>query len=195
MSTNFRESLTNTPGKKFLDFYFCDKVTISDHTPYNFPHVNGDLQRVFQRQNDSKTLACLSKRVGRCRQKLPCRREGADSEDLFAVAVRSRKISAVCSMHSTRGTILSMLDGSTTNFLSIYWICGSNTLCSASSARQQEIFASWRLITKIMKISRYTVVLSLPPRLIPVLLNGMKYSELDIIILKVLVCMCLYLLS
>ena len=25
-------------------------------------------------------------------------------------------------------------------FLSIYWICGSNTLCSASSARQQEIF-------------------------------------------------------
>ena len=108
---------------------------------------------------------------------------------------RSRKISAVCSMHSTRGTILSMLDGSRRIFLSIYWICGSNTLCSASSARQQEIFASWRLITKIMKISRYTVVLSLPPRLIPVLLNGMKYSELDIIILKVLVCMCLYLLS
>ena len=37
--------------------------------------------------------------------------EGANSEDLFAVAVmtasyrRSRKISAVCSMHSTRGTI------------------------------------------------------------------------------------------
>ena len=40
-----------------------------------------------------------------------------------------------------RGTILSMLDSSRTNFLSIYWICGSNTLCSASSARQQEIFA------------------------------------------------------
>jgi len=32
-----------------------------------------------------------------------------------------------------------MLDGSTRIFLSIYWICGSNTLCSASSARQQEI--------------------------------------------------------
>jgi len=23
---------------------------ISDHTPYNFPHENGDPQRVFQRQ-------------------------------------------------------------------------------------------------------------------------------------------------
>ena len=33
-----------------------------------------------------------------------------------------------------------MLDGSTTNFLSIYWICGSNTLCLKSSACQQEIF-------------------------------------------------------
>ena len=62
-----------------------------------------------------------------------------------------------------------MLDGSTAIFLSIYWICGSNTLCSASSARQQEIFlrkkfsqeqifASWRLIVKIAKISRYTVL-------------------------------------
>ena len=54
------------------------------------------------------------------------------------------------------GTILSMLDGSTTNFLSIYWICGSNALCSASSACQQEIFggknfASWHLIAKIAK--------------------------------------------
>ena len=29
--------------KKFRDFYFCDKVTIFDHIPYNFPHVNGDL--------------------------------------------------------------------------------------------------------------------------------------------------------
>ena len=68
---NFREhqSPTNTPGKKFRDFYFRDKVTISDHTPHNFPHGNGDLQRVFQRQNDSKTLACLSKRVGRCRRR------------------------------------------------------------------------------------------------------------------------------
>ena len=43
-------------------------------------------------------------------------------------------------MHSMRGTILSMLDGSRTIFLSIYWICGSNTLCSASSAHQWEIF-------------------------------------------------------
>ena len=55
--------------KKFRDFYFRDKVTVSDHTPYNFPHGNGDPQRVFQCQNDSKTLARLSKRVGCCRRR------------------------------------------------------------------------------------------------------------------------------
>ena len=69
MSTNFRESPTNTPGKKFRDFYFRDKIMISDHTPYNFPHGNGDLQHVFHRQNDSRTLARLSKRVGCCRRR------------------------------------------------------------------------------------------------------------------------------
>ena len=84
----------------------------------------------------------------------------------------SRKISAVCSMHSTRGTILSMLDGSRTNFLSIYWICDSNRLCSAFSARQQEIFGKIFAGTNfrelafdrenrenfcLAKISRYTV--------------------------------------
>ena len=53
--------------------------TISDHTPYNFPHGNGDPQRVFQRQNDSKTLARLSKRIGRCRRRI-YQREGANSE-------------------------------------------------------------------------------------------------------------------
>ena len=58
-----------TPGRKFRDFYFRDKVTISDHTSYNFPHANGDPQHEFQRQNDSKTLARLSKCVGRCRQR------------------------------------------------------------------------------------------------------------------------------
>ena len=48
--------------KKFRDFYFRNKVTVSDHTPSNFPHGNSDPQRVFQCQNDSKTLARLSKR-------------------------------------------------------------------------------------------------------------------------------------
>ena len=33
--------------KNFAIFIFRDKVTISDHTPYNFPHGNGDPQRVF----------------------------------------------------------------------------------------------------------------------------------------------------
>lgn len=44
----------------------------------------------------------------------------------------------------------------------------------------------------------YTIIMHLIqlcycwPRLIPVLLNGMKYSELDIIILKVRVTRCMY---
>ena len=73
------------PGKKFCDFYFCDKITLSDYTPYNFPHV-------FQHQNDIKTLPCLSKRVGCCCKKLPCQREGSNSEDLFTVAVMTGKL-------------------------------------------------------------------------------------------------------
>ena len=73
-----RESPTNTPGKKFRDFYFRDKITISDHTPYNFPHGNGDPQRVFQRQNDSKTLARLSKRVGHCMSAKNCHAKGRE---------------------------------------------------------------------------------------------------------------------
>ena len=39
---------------------------ISAHNPYNFPHGNGYPQCVFQRQNNCKTLARLSKRVSRC---------------------------------------------------------------------------------------------------------------------------------
>ena len=66
---NFHESQTNTPGNKFCDFYFRDKVMISDHTRYNFPYGNGDPQRVFQHQNHSKKLACLSNRVSRCWRK------------------------------------------------------------------------------------------------------------------------------
>ena len=112
------------PEKKFCDFYFCDKITLSDHTPYNFPHV-------FQHQNDIKTLPCLSKRVGCCRKKLPCQREGSNSEDLFTVAVMTGKLIV------GRENFCSLLDASTTKqviFLLIYWICG---LCST---RQQEIF-------------------------------------------------------
>ena len=71
---NFREHKFSWVTKKhareikFRNFYFHDKVTISDHTPYNFSHVNGELQHVFQ-QNDGKMLACLSKSVGRCWQR------------------------------------------------------------------------------------------------------------------------------
>ena len=121
---NFREHkflrITNMPGKKFCDFYFCDKITLSDYTPYNFPHV-------FQHQNDIKTLPCLSKHVGCCRKKTAM----PNSEDLFTVAVMTGKLIV------GREKLLQLLDASTTKqviFVLIYWICG---LCST---RQQEIF-------------------------------------------------------
>ena len=70
-----------------------------------------------------------------------------------------------------RGVLSSMLDGSRTIFLLIYWICGSNTLCSASSARQQDVFGgrNFRKLTFdrenrenfcLAKISCYTVYLA-----------------------------------
>ena len=67
--------ITNTPEKKKIrDFYFRDKVTMSDRTPYNFPQGNDDSHSVhFQRQNDSKisTLikACWSLSVKNCHAK------------------------------------------------------------------------------------------------------------------------------
>ena len=51
VSINFRESLTNTPGINFGIFFVHNKITMSDHTPYNFPHENGDPQHVFQRRS------------------------------------------------------------------------------------------------------------------------------------------------
>ena len=102
-------------------------------------------------------------------EELPYQREGANSEDLFAVAVMtasyrmSRKISAVCSMHSTRGTILSMLDGSRRIFCRFTGSAAqphcarrpqlvSKKFWRKKFSREQ-IFASWRLIAKIAKIS------------------------------------------
>ena len=49
---NFCESPTRQ--EKNFAIFFRDKVTISDHTPYNFQNGNGEPQRVFQCQNDSK---------------------------------------------------------------------------------------------------------------------------------------------
>ena len=62
------------PDKVFCDFYFRDKVTMSDRTPYNFPHGNDDGHSVhFQRQNDSKISmlikACRSLSVKNCHAK------------------------------------------------------------------------------------------------------------------------------
>ena len=91
---------------------------------------------------------CRSLSVKNCHAK----REEANSEDLFAVAVMTGEL--IVGMKNFR----SLLDCSTANFLMIYWICGSNTLCSASSACRQKFlqkifFASWHLIAKIAKIS------------------------------------------
>ena len=74
-------------------FIFTTRVTISDHTPYNFSHANGDLSMYFNiKTTHSKTLARLSKRVGCCQKKTAKRKEGANSEDLFAVAVMTGEL-------------------------------------------------------------------------------------------------------
>ena len=156
---------------------------ISDHTPYNFPHGNGDPQRVFQRQNNIKTLARLSKRVGRCMSAKNCHAKGRELTPRIYSQLRwwqgyrrLRKISAVCSMHgwySTQGTILSMLNGSRTIFLSIYW-SAAQTHCArcpqlvSKKFLEKEIFVgtNFRELAFdrenrenfcLAKISRYTV--------------------------------------
>ena len=74
-------------------FIFTTRVTISDHTPYNFSHANGDLSMYFNiKTTHSKTLARLSKCVGCCQKKTAKRKEGANSKDLFAVAVMTGEL-------------------------------------------------------------------------------------------------------
>ena len=55
----FRESLINTPGKMFRDFYFRHKSRCLTTHP--------TISRM-----EMVTSACISKRVSRCRRKLPC---------------------------------------------------------------------------------------------------------------------------
>ena len=86
---------------------------ISDHTPYNFPHGNGDPLHVFQHQNDSKTLARLQSVSVAVGEKLLCQREGTNSKDLFAVAVMTGEF--IIGHEKFR----SLLDGSTTNNFSV----------------------------------------------------------------------------
>ena len=129
--------------KNFAIFIFATRSRYLTTPPTISCMETVTLSEYFNVKTTVRSYQSVSVAVG---EELPCQRKGANSEDLFAVVVmtasyrRSQKISAVCSMYSMQGTILSMLDGSRTNFLSIYWICGSNTLCLASSARQQEIF-------------------------------------------------------
>ena len=98
-------SPTNTPGKKFI-FATRSRYPTTPPTISRMEMVT--LSMYF---NIKMTVRCwhayqsVSVTVG---EELPYQREGANSKDLFAVAVmttsyrRLRKISAVCSMHSTR---------------------------------------------------------------------------------------------
>ena len=61
-----RESLINTPGKMFRDFYFRHKSRCLTTHP--------TISRM-----EMVTSACISKRVSRCRRKLPCQGEGANT--------------------------------------------------------------------------------------------------------------------
>ena len=99
-SINFCKSPTNAPGKNFTIF-ISQQDTMSDHTPYNFPHGNVAHIVRFQRQNDSK----ISTLIKVCQLLLPkrCRAKGRELTlriylQLRRVDHRSQKISAVCSM-------------------------------------------------------------------------------------------------
>ena len=108
---------------------------ISDqgHTPYNFPHGKGDPQRVFQRRNDSKTFI----------EKLPCQREGANSEDLFAVAVTTGELII------GRENFRRLLDVSTTNRSNLLDLRLEETVLDFLSARNR-----WRKKFLRQQISR-----------------------------------------
>ena len=89
---SFCESPTNTPGKKFCDFYFRDKVTISDHTPKISRMEMVTLSVYFNVKTTVRryhAYQSVSVAVG---EELPCQREGANSKDLFAVAVMTGSI-------------------------------------------------------------------------------------------------------
>ena len=56
---------------------------MSDRTPYNFSHGNDDGPSMhFQRQNDSKISTLIKACWLLVGEKLPCQREGANSEDV-----------------------------------------------------------------------------------------------------------------
>ena len=88
MSTNFRESPTRQE-KNFAIYIFAtrSRYLTTPPTISRLEMMTPSVLHVFQRQNNSNMLAHLSKHVGRCQ------REGANSEDLFAVAVMTGELS------------------------------------------------------------------------------------------------------
>ena len=60
---------------------------LSDHTPYNFPHGSGDSQCVFNVKTIVRRHHAYQSASVVVSEKLPCQREGANSENPFAVAV------------------------------------------------------------------------------------------------------------
>ena len=97
IAENFHEHrfsrITNKHArKKFCDFYFRDNSWCLTTPLTIFLHGNDDPQCVFRQNDHSKTLSCLSKRVSCCQQETARPREGANCEDLFAVAVTTGKL-------------------------------------------------------------------------------------------------------
>ena len=92
MSINFRESPTNMPGKKFRNFYFRNRVTISDHTP-TISHMEMETLSVyFNVKTTVRRYHAYQSVSVAVSEKLPCQREGANSEDLFAVVVMTGEL-------------------------------------------------------------------------------------------------------
>ena len=137
--------------KKIRDFYFRDKVTISDHTTISRMEIVTLSVYFSIKTTDVSTLikACRSLSAKNCHAKgweLTLRIYLQLGWWQASIVGREKFPQFARTMDNiVRGVLSSMLDGSRTIFLSIYWICSStwtHCMCSASrsSARQQEIF-------------------------------------------------------
>ena len=151
-SINFCKSPTRR--EKISQFLFSRQDTMSDHTPYNFPHGNVVHIVCFQRQNDSK----ISTLIKVCQLLLPkrCHAKGRELtlriySQLRRVDHRSRKISTVCSM---------LLRQNTSNFCRFTGSASQrhcaqlvSKKCLEENFSREQTFMSWCLIAKIAKIS------------------------------------------
>ena len=141
---NFRKSPTNT----FCDVYFCDKATMSDHTPYNL--------RMF--------AWCFCDKIGQLSVELLDPRL-KDNVLGFLNSFPERKIWNVCVNKIERGAFAWCLNGLVKiSCYTVVW--GAFTWCLNSLVKISRYMVVWGAFTwclnSLVKISCYMVVCTLP---------------------------------